>query len=135
MSIEIDGNRAVGTGIALGAGVGATVGSIAGDGFAQAIASGVGTGIVLAALLALVAPAITRGPRPRLALVTLGGVLGVGVGGLVGVIGAWSVDAGLSSGLSVGGAAGAVLGVLVAGVLALSADGGPPGRANGSEPD
>lgn len=121
MSIEIDGSRAVGVGVVLGAAVGAMVGSLGFDALVVGVGYGVATGVIIAAVLVLVGPSIARSRRPRLALATLGGVLGMGIGGLLGVVGALTVGATISSGLNVGGAGGVALGVLLAGVLALSA--------------
>lgn len=131
VSIEIEGNRAVGLGVALGAGLGGTVGILAGDALVAGVGYGVATGLVVAAILVLVGPSLSRSRRPRLALVTLGGVLGMGVGGLVGIVGAWSVGASIASGLNAGGAGGVALGVLLAGVLALSAGRVEPPRSGG----
>ena len=116
---ELD-NRAVGVGLALGAGVGATASVIVGGDLAQGTGYGIAVGIIVGTILARLAPRVTDGDHPTLALVTGGAILGLAVGGLVGIVAAWSVDAAITTGMSVGGAAGAVLGLLLASVLALS---------------
>lgn len=113
-------NRAVGVGLALGAGVGATASVLADGNVAQGTGYGIAVGIIVGTGLARLAPRLTGSEHPTLALVSGGAILGLAVGGLVGIVAAWSVDAVITTGMGVGTAAGAVLGLLVASVLALS---------------
>lgn len=113
-------SRAVGVGIALGAGVGSTTATVAGGDVTQGATFGIGGGIVVGAMVALLAERVRDGENPGLSLVVGGLVAGLAVGGLLGAVSAWSVDAGLAGGVQAGGAGGAVLGLLVAGILGLS---------------
>lgn len=113
-------NRAAGAGIALGAGVGGTVATLATVDVAQGIGYGVAAGILVGTLLARAAGRLDESDRPGVAILAAGGGLGLLVGGLVGVVAAWSVDEALAAGIQVGAAGGVVLGAMLGAILALS---------------
>lgn len=84
------------------------------DNLALAVAYGAGAGVVIGAVFGVLAERILGRPGWRLQATALAAIDGVVVGGLVGGVAAWSVDAGVTNGLVLGGVAGATVGLLLA---------------------
>lgn len=116
-------NFGAGLGLAIGAGVGLTTALVAGTDLALTVGYGVAGGLVIGAFVGRFAETTTESERenPGLRVLALALFAGIAVGGLLGVLVAWSVDESLVVGLEVGSAAGGLHAVVLANLIIGSA--------------